>query len=603
MKNPLRHRQPNDKLVATALLFLLLLNVTQAFASAGGGGGGGSDSDGGGAGALIYLIIRLLPFPYNLIALAVIIVLAIAGRKKARTRSGLNRIASFETIEHRGSNIPPDFYARNPEFNEQLFRQKVTTAFVDIQQAWMKQDLRGVRRWISDGVWQRFNTQFLMMQALGQRNNVDEVQVGHTFIDAIETDGPYDVAHVGIHFTMRDDFVTDRFPELNQEGYLENVEYWTFIRKKGVKERDLYHSQNCPSCGNQLDENMGEVSQCKSCGTVTTLGDYDWILSEITQADDYANQAGMGPRAAETAQRMRGAMPGDRDFSRQLLEDKASNAYMQILSAHVTLRPERMRRFTDDRLYDQLSERIKGQTRFVYNRLFLNSVTLMDYYQAEGKDHAVIAFKRTAQKVDISTGNLRLLDAAPYASDNIMVLARDNGAGQPKGSLYAHRCPSCGGPLGDTLDMKCGYCGSVLNSTKTEWIVERLEDYHAYKAAAARQQAYVPGTKELDPLFKARDYAFNNVLVMIGIDGELHEEEIAFANSMARSMGYNPEKVKGMLQLARQQQLKLRMPEDKATGEKVLKQMMKAAAADSHISPEEKALLDEFRERVNALPD
>ena len=120
-----------------------------------------------------------------------------------------------------------------------------------------------MRRWISDGVWQRFNAQFAMMRRLGQRNVVSELKVRKVFIDAIEEDGSYDLAHVGIHFTAHDDFVCAKYPQLDQRGPLELIEYWTFIRKAGADARrgDLYRSNLCPSCGSELPDNLGEVAQ------------------------------------------------------------------------------------------------------------------------------------------------------------------------------------------------------------------------------------------------------------------------------------------------------------------------------------------------------
>ena len=71
-------------------------------------------------------------------------------------------------------------------------------------------------------------------------------------------------------------------------GPLNTLEYWSFI-KNGCKEKDLYHTNNCPNCGGDLPADGGETAKCPYCSTITYLGDYDWILSEITQSDDYFN--------------------------------------------------------------------------------------------------------------------------------------------------------------------------------------------------------------------------------------------------------------------------------------------------------------------------
>jgi hypothetical protein len=498
----------------------------------------------------------------------------------------LNKIPSIAQATGQNFSLPAAFLKRNPGFDPASLLAKVNTAFMAIQQAWMQQDMASVRRWISDGVWQRFNTQFAMMRLLGQKNLVTNVRIRKIFIDAIEQDGNFDIVHVGIHFTASDDFVSEKFPELDQRGTLEMLEYWSFMRKAGVAEHDLYHANNCPSCGAELPADMGEVARCGSCQAVSTRGDYDWILSEITQADDYANQNGKLEKSGALTQRIRAALGADANFSVQLAEDKASNAYMQIMSAQATRRPETMRRFVGDALFARLAQEIAQQAPFVFNRLYLNNVTLIDFYRADGKDNLVIAFKRTAQRVDLSEGRLRLIDQGMYASNEIMILARDAGAGMAKGSLYAHTCPACGGPVGDTLDLKCGYCGEVLNSTRHEWIVTHLLAAEDYKSLADGQKSALTtrvSVKQLDPLFAVRDYAFNNVLMVIGSDGAITLEELAFAQQLARDMGYDVKKLEGMLELATNRKLALRLPEDRKSADKVLKKMEQAALADHKV--------------------
>lgn len=586
--------------------FLLLLIVSAALASAGGGGGGGgggSDDDGGLL-IIIWYIIQLLPFPYNLIAIAILILLAYVGRKKKRASSGLNSVPSFNSINHQVSVVPPDFLQRNPAFNQEQFLAKVSTAFHEIQFAWMNQDLAKVRKWISDGVWQRFNTQFVMMQALGQKNTISDIAIQKMVIDSVQRDGNYDIIDVGIHFTMEDNFVTDKFPSLNQEGFLENIEYWTFIRKTGVPEKDMFHSQNCPNCGGQLPEKMGEVSRCEHCGSVTTLGDYDWVLAEITQANDHVNENNKLQKNGSLTARIRQSMSRDPEFAVQFVEDKASNAYMQIMSAMVTRKPERMRRFTGNELYETLSQKIQSSPPFVFNRLYLNNVTLMDYYVQDGKDNLVISLRRTSQRVDISSGKLMLIEAAAYSTNEYLIMSRDSGAAKAKGSLYAHSCPSCGGPVGDTIDLKCGYCGAELNSTKTEWIVTQLVDYNQYHAMA--QQRHLPLTthvnaQEVDPLYKVRDYAFNNIMMIVMADGQVSPQELEYVNKLASKLGYDKNKLAGMFDMARNRQLIIRLPEEKSKAEKVYSAMEKAAHADGHLDPREEAILSDVRKHIAAM--
>jgi predicted lipid-binding transport protein (Tim44 family)/DNA-directed RNA polymerase subunit RPC12/RpoP len=589
----------------------LVLAAASGTASAVAGGAGGFDMGGGGGDDFVGVILEIifwilwsLPFPFNVLAIGLLLGWLWYMGRKVQTASGLNKIPSLADMDKRGITPPADFLQRNPGFGSDAFIDKVRIAFPAIQQAWMNQDLAPVRRWISDGVWQRFNTQFAMMRLLGQKNVVGNVEIRRVFIDAIEQDGAYDIIHAGIHFTASDDFVSAKFPELDQRGTVEMLEFWSFIRKSGVEGKDLYQSNLCPSCGATLPNDMGEVARCPHCKTLSSLGDYDWVLAEITQADDYANQNLHLAKSGRLTRRIRDALGGNADFAVQHIEDKAANAYMQILAAQVARQPERLRRFVEDALFGRLAQAIKDEPPFVFNRLYLNSVTLIDHYRQQGRDFLVVALKATAQRVDIAGEKLRLIDGGLYARNEIMILARDVGAERAKDSLYAHACPACGAPVGDTLDIRCGYCGSVLNSTSHEWIVTRLLKPGQYRQFSDEEQ---PDTAthvqawQLDPLFATRDYAFNNILMILGCDGAISAEEAAFMQEQARSLGYNPKKVAGMLDLARNRKLALRLPEERRQAEKMLKRMEKAALADQRISPEEAALLEEVRGRIGAM--
>jgi len=590
-------------------------NAYATAGGAGGGGGGGSSGGGGGGSDLVGLVLELLwdiifhlPFPYNIITIAILVLIVwrfggeVTGQ--VRASSGLNRIPSYQKPRPKAFNLPYAFLQRNRDFSQQLFLRKAETAFNGIQDAWMKQDLTAVRRWISDGVWQRFNTQFGMMRALGQTNTMSNLRIQKIFIDDIQQDGIYDIIDVGIHFTVNDNFVSARYPQLNQVGFLEAIEYWTFIRKSGVEEKDIYHSNHCPSCGALLPTNMGEIARCENCGTVSTLGDYDWVLSEITQADDYANDPIKLEKTGKLTQRIRKALGQATDFSVQLIEDKASNAYFQIMAAIAEQKPEKMRRFVDDGLFDRLTLAINQQVPFVFNRLYLNNVTLMDYFRQNNGDNLVLSFKYTAQRVDISDGNLRYIDLGLYANNEIMILSRNVGAGIAKGSLYAHTCPACGAPVGDTLDLKCSYCGSLLNSTQHEWIVTQILKTWEYETLIKQQdleRTTKVETQDLDLLFKVRDYAFNNLMMMIGIDGAITEEEMKFAYKLSKKLGYDENKVAAVFGLAQNRKLTLRMPEDRKRAIKVFRVMEKAAAADGNISAVEQALLDEMQQRTERM--
>lgn len=591
----------------TLFFLLLILFSLTMLASAGGGGGGhsgGGGGDGGGIFYIVYLIFRLifmLPFPLNLIVLGLVIFGIYYASRKYKNISGLNDLPNYNpgmnSFVAKTDNIPADFLQRNPDFTAENFKGKVRTAFTQIQDAWMLQDLSAVRKWISDGVYQRFNTQFIMMKQIDQTNEISNIQIQQIFLDAIESDGNYDIIHAGIQYSMYDGFASNKFPQLNDGGPLQAIEFWSFVKKSGVKEKDLYHTTNCPNCGGDLPKDGGETAKCPYCSTITYLGDYDWILSEITQPDDYYNSNSKYEKQGKFSKRIREQIGEQKDFSLQMLEDKASNGYMQMMTALVLKKPEAARRFVSDKLFDKLEQKIKTEQPSVFFRLYLNHVTAFDYYKEGGKDNIVVALKRSLQRI-INPATNPSFDRSIISQNEIMIMSRDEGAGKPKGALYAHSCPNCGAPVKDTIDLKCSYCGEQLNSTRFEWIVSdwmTANEYEAFKNTSPASFAIDKNVDELDDLFKVRDYALNNVLMMVAADGRITGDEEAYINSLAKKWNYDVDKIQGFLMMAKSNKLVVRLPQDTKDRQKIIALMEKAASLDNAVTAEEKALLEQVR--------
>ncbi|MBP7586015.1 MAG: TIM44-like domain-containing protein, partial [Spirochaetes bacterium] len=594
-------------LLLIACLALLFAGHEDLLARA--GGAGGSDSGGGGGdgiGTLIYILIRViieLPFPMNVIVSGVIlvgfIIVSRMTKKKVQAQTILNQLPTGEPVKKvRGYDA---FKANNPDFNEEAFKTNVRDAFTRIQKAWEAQDLSDVRKFISDGVYQRFNTQFKMMEILKQKNVITDLEIKNVYIDRIDTDGLYDIIHTAVHASITDRFVSEVDPSLNSGGREEFVEYWSFLKKRGKPRKDIYQTDDCPNCGSPLPADMGEVSKCASCGTLTNSGEYDWVLSEITQADDYVSAHPKLARTADLTEKVRTLVDENEDFSVQMVEDKASNGYLQIITAQALGDQSIMRRFVSDKVFKNTPMPEAG-AKVAYNRIFLNDVYLIGVGEEENRNVLAVAIKSSYQRVKLDNGRPQKLDQAVISRTDVVLMSRDKNAAASKGSIYAHSCPSCGAPVENSLDINCGYCGNALNSTGNEWIITDLmtvAQYEEYLAANRDNFAYSVKPSLIDKLYDVRDFAFNNVMVLIAADGVYADEERAFAEELARKWGYDLSKLEPFFQMAQGGRLTIRMPEESKKRKKIYALMEKAAQADQNISAEERQLLDNIRERYN----
>jgi len=599
MKRTILFLRKNQHVIAFWLITVLIVFTSEMLYARAGGSGGSSGGSGGGGGdgifGLIIYIILAIPFPFNLIVIALIIILLWYGNKKAKQQSVLNKLptgAGKGTVKGM-----ENFKQQNPDFNITAFTEKVKSAFSQIQTAWDAQNLGPVRKFISDGVYQRFNTQFKMMKILKQKNTINKLEIKNVYIDKIESDGLFDIVHVAIHASINDKFVSELYPELNSGGSEEFVEYWSFIKKRGATEGNLFNTPNCPKCGGELPKDATDVSKCPYCNTITNNGEYDWILAEITQADDYVSSNPKLNKEGGLSRKIREMFAKTPEFSIQNIEDKVSNGYLQIETSKVLKDNTIMRRFVTDDVLESVTNTFKGDN-FVYNRIYLNDVTLIGAKQEGDKNVLMVAVKVSYQRVVPDGKKVKILDPSVTSKNEIVFVSRDILAGENKGSVYAHSCPSCGGPIADTIDTKCSYCNAEINSTKNEWIISGIMDsssYGEYYEDNSDQYAAGVAPAKLDSLFSVRDFAFNNVLIMMAADGVFAAEEKEYAQKLAKRWGYDLGRIQPMFDMAMNGSLVLRMPDNPKQAKKIYIMMEKVAKADGNVSPEEQALLDKLK--------
>ncbi len=460
---------------------LVVFTIVEAYSRAGGAGGSHSSSgDGGGFGGSGFgsgvAIGWLIGSGFGRTILLIIIIGYIIYAFNKRKNGGGTDLESGMSGGPQGAPKPisPDFFAANQNFNQEAFIAKVSTAFLAIQDAWMNKNLGKVRKWISDGVYQRFNAQFTMMNALDQVNTLSNINIKQIRIESAEQEGDYSIITASVYFSDDDKFISKKYPQFDESFSGDTAtEYWTFIKKTSVAEKDLYHTNNCPKCGYPMKDDAGDVSKCESCGTVTYLGDYDWVLCEITQEDDYNRN---NYRLDKTDPNLAPLYANkDEHFCIQLMEDKASNAIMQYFVSHTTHDLKYVHRFTNDGLFARIEEAVKAQEKYVFNRLFLNEVSMISCIQADGMWLVTFNILYSSMRLKETEGRIVAIDNTVIERSLALTLTKKVGAVN-KTELWSFACPSCGAPYTDTTTTKCGYCDAQINSGSNDWVMVNLSE-------------------------------------------------------------------------------------------------------------------------------
>jgi len=462
---------------ALLALLIILCNSGSSLARVGGGGGhgshGGGYSGGGGYGGGGFYVGGGSPGIFIVVFIIIIVLVVVRNASKKNGNTDLTHTLNTLLGEDDGEDTEISLAPAKP-FPSGLDPQKVAYSFMAIQDAWQKKDLSNVRKWISDGMYQRLTTQFRMMKALDQSNHLSNIRISNITCAGTYTDGQYEVAEVAISFSMDDSFISNKYPEFNEEYDDDtDTEFWTFIRRSdSPAEKNLYDNNNCPNCGAPFEVKMGEISRCSNCNTLTNSAAYDWVLSEITQDEDYNGGAGLRDDA-----NLKELMKTDPLFAVQRLEDVASNIFMQVMEVFAGDDAKRLTRFSDPQISEFLGAQKQKMGHFVFDRLYLNDVTLSGYQQ----DGALIkfSFDATATYRRVSTeGRIHMLDSDFVTQRFKLELSRNlttSGKKDAAETVFSYECSSCGAPFTDTTQDHCTYCDAPVVDKSRNWVLTRFD--------------------------------------------------------------------------------------------------------------------------------
>ncbi len=287
MRQSRRRRLALLSLINLLSLFVLLLLPALAFARAGGGegysgGGGGGGHGGGGGGGAIWLLFQLiyLCIVHPVIGIPVLIIIVIffiySGQQGAGAyQSNVIRRGGAVINQQRNNQILDAIASRDPNFSQSEFTTRVSSAFMKIQDAWCRQDLRSVRPFISDGVHERFSLQFAEQKAEGYRDQMDQIAIDDISIIDLASDAIYDEISVRITARAADRHVSLTGGRSASVGSVQVpfVEVWSFLRRRGAATtagKPGLIEGNCPNCGAPVE--MNEAANCKQCGACFEAG-------------------------------------------------------------------------------------------------------------------------------------------------------------------------------------------------------------------------------------------------------------------------------------------------------------------------------------------
>ncbi len=221
------------------------------------------------------------------LVLWVVIKIATNGRTSSNSRPYYDHYHQTRTPipTYDSSNTINKIHEVDPYFNEDKFLSWAKTTFIKLQNAWTARDWEQIRTIESEELFEQHSAQIKRYIDKKQINVMDRIAVNYAKLYSFSQDEDKDTLSILLNSSMADYIIDENTQKVIQGDKITRrtkTYKMTFIRKKGLKtseSTDEKKTTNCPNCG--APTNITSSGKCEYCGSVITIGEHDWVLSNL----------------------------------------------------------------------------------------------------------------------------------------------------------------------------------------------------------------------------------------------------------------------------------------------------------------------------------
>jgi predicted nucleic acid-binding Zn ribbon protein/uncharacterized tellurite resistance protein B-like protein len=564
-----------------------------------GGGGGGGGGSGGGSGIfwLIYFWIRFcIEYPYvglPVTGVALLILYKSHQGGLSAYRGSVIRRGADAADDNRVGEAAAAMSRADPGFNVDRFAQRARLAFMKIQQSWCGQDLTAVRPFVSDGVYERFSLQIEEQKMLGYRDQMEQVAVDAVTLVEFAEGSVFDVATVRIEAQAADYRVSlQDGKRISGPGAVEPfVEFWSWVRRHGFKgdsSKPGLIEGNCPNCGAAVE--MNQSAKCQNCQAILRSGEFDWVLTEITQQSEWRRgRHGPAPGTADFQQ-------NDPGFNRADVEDSASVTFWRKSMADWLGKLDPLRKMASEQFCASYAGCLTPQadgSRAFFGDCAVGGAHLLGVVPGEAEDSAVVEMAWEGERMIAHAGQTPQKTGQRIQTHSLYILTRKAGVKTDPGhGVSSAHCPNCGAPITSDTSPGCSFCGTVLNDGTRGWVLSAIT---SAASDLGRQWTARIGAPADASLAHVKTISRVGVLAwtvkMVAADGTVDVNERAILRSLAAKCHVDPMRLDQMIEMALAGRLDVPDPPDKTTALVWLTTMAATAVAEGRLRPQEAKIL------------
>jgi len=484
--------------------------------------------------------------------------------------------------------------SKDSDFSVINFKERIKKAFIEIQHAWCKQDLTSIKPFISDGIEERFSLQIEMQKKEGWENIMENIRIIKVEILEVNSDKSFDIIHIAITAKAKDYKVDIKTGQIIRGSLIKEsfTEIWSFLRKPGVKTlkgKGLIEGM-CPNCSAPLD--ITDAGQCNACKAYIRCGDYDWILSEITQQVEW--------EAKNTYEKIPGfaqLINKDKNFSIQNIEDRVSVIFYRFQTAMFFGEIKYLKKCSYPVILPFIKkEYLLKNTSYNYYYRF-PAIGKVETIWIESPDnekfdkvHILIKWSGAYSKVNHNINKI-IIQNQRKIKISVFTLIRNKKSFSNKKYLYSSHCPNCGAPENQDNSDSCQYCNTILNDGSRDWILYSIKNYSQW--LALNRIPWLEAKNKIKKEISTRPGSVIEALAsLIVSDKIINNKEINALIKLSKPYSFSANRINEILERAKKGLSIYKLPEDSKNRIIFLYSMIDIALCDGKVTRQEKLLLN-----------
>jgi len=496
---------------------------------------------------------------------------------------------------------------RDQAFHRGQFIHKFRDAFQKIYDACFNHEIEKIQVMVSDALFEQFRCRVDEQKDAGVKFHCPQVQIEDVALSRLEADGQFDEIHLMVTGYAVEEAVDMLTGEtLNAENKTQRInEFWSYIRRPSARtlSKPGLMEGSCPNCGAPIQ--VGQATVCPVCSSFIRSGNFDWVLSKITQACEweYAN-----PRLVPGWNELNAS---DEHFSIHQIEDRCAVIFWMIRLMERQRNMKPLLRFATEKCCETFGFAFKGVSYTYFENVSFASAILKAIVLNDDCERIYLQVVWSGIPVTCTAeGRQPQLHRFVRPKKDIFVLVRRPGEKtNANNTLSSAHCRQCGGPLTSNFAINCEFCNTLLNDG-SEWLLEKIihDQSLEYNAVLSQKRKLIQ--KVVNEVTKAKGdekiiRSGRDVLAlgaqMLLADGKIDDREMKFLKELAERYAMPSENLQGIIESVKSGELFIPVTATIMEKHSLMEAAARMALIDGEISPEEMQYLETLASRFGYI--